>query len=101
MALAGLLLLPGLAADGAESERGGALYKQRSCDSCHGEFGSQPIAPEYPILAGQSATYLLRQMIDIRDGHRTNGQSATMREQVQEVSDTEFAAIADWLSRQY
>lgn len=98
-ALPGLLLLAGTTL--ASAGDGGQLYKERACDSCHGEFGSQPIAPEYPLLAGQSATYLLRQMIDIRDGQRTNGQSATMREQVMEVTDEEFATIAEWLSRQY
>jgi cytochrome c len=94
---AGLAGLAGaaLAADGA------ALYKARICDSCHGENGSRPVTPDYPSLAGQNAKYLLRQMIDIRDGHRNNGLSATMRPVVVGVSDEEFAAIAEWLSQQF
>lgn len=86
---------PALAADGA------SLYKARNCDSCHGENGSRPVTPDYPSLAGQNAPYLLRQMIDIRDGHRSNGLSATMRPVVAEVPDEELAAIAEWLSRQF
>jgi cytochrome c len=93
--LAAGLAGPALAGDGA------ALYKARTCDSCHGENGGRPVMPDYPNLAGQNARYLLRQMIDIRDGHRSNGLSATMRAAVTEVTDEEFAAIAEWLSRQF
>jgi cytochrome c len=93
--LAAGLAGPALAADGA------ALYKARTCDSCHGENGGRPVTPDYPSLAGQNAKYLLRQMIDIRDGHRSNGLSATMRPVVVGVPDEELAAIAEWLSRQF
>jgi cytochrome c553 len=51
------------------------------------------------MLGGQNARYLLRQMIDIRDGARTNALTTTMRTAVSEVSDEHFAIIADWLSR--
>jgi cytochrome c553 len=51
------------------------------------------------MLGGQNARYLLRQMIDIRDGTRTNALAATMRASVGKVSDEDFAIIAEWLSR--
>jgi cytochrome c len=80
---------------------GGSIYMASNCQTCHGENGSHPISPDYPVIAGQNARYLLRQMIDIRDGHRTNGLTATMRPAVAEVTDDEFAAIAEWLALQY
>ncbi len=83
------------------AEDGGSLYKARNCQTCHGENGSHPISPDYPVIAGQNARYLLRQMVDIRDGNRTNGLTATMRPVVAEVTDDEFAAIAEWLALQY
>lgn len=98
IALAGMIVgVTGqsLAQDGAD------LYKAKACNTCHGENGGHPLSPEYPVLAGQNARYLLRQMIDIRDGQRTNGLSATMKAAVVGVADNEFAAIAEWLAGQY
>jgi cytochrome c len=83
------------------AQDGGAIYMASNCQTCHGENGSHPISPDYPVIAGQNARYLLRQMIDIRDGHRTNGLTGTMRPVVAEVTDDEFAAIAEWLALQY
>jgi cytochrome c len=85
----------------ATAQDGAALYKAKNCHTCHGEAGAYPIGPGYPIIAGQNAEYLLRQMIDIRDGHRANGLSATMKAVVGEVSDEEFRQIAQWLTTNY
>lgn len=96
---AGLLALTPVghvaAADGA------ALYKARICGTCHGANGSHPVVADYPIIAGQNAGYLLRQMIDIRDGRRANGLSSLMQAAVAEVTDEELSVIAEWLSQQY
>jgi cytochrome c len=85
----------------AWAEDGADIYKARGCDSCHGENGGHPITPDYPVLAGQNARYLLRQMIDIRDGARANGLSASMKPVIAGVTDEELATIAEWLSHQY
>ena len=98
LALGALVLAP----IGASTAGDGAtLYKAKACDSCHGENGSHPITADYPVLAGQNASYLLRQMTDIRDGRRANGLAANMKAVVAEVTDEEFAAIADWLAQQF
>jgi cytochrome c len=94
-ALAAAGIGPSVAADGA------ALFKAKACDSCHGENGAHPITADYPVLAGQNASYLLRQMIDIRDGKRTNGLASNMKAVVGEVTDEELAAIAAWLAQQF
>jgi cytochrome c len=81
-----------LAADGA------ALYKSKTCWSCHGKDAKTPIMPIYPKLAGQNADYAYNQMKDIKSGARNNGQTAAMKGVMGLVSDEQMRAIADWLS---
>ncbi len=83
-----------VAADGA------ALYKSKTCWSCHGKDAKTPIMPVYPKLAGQNADYAYNQMKDIKSGARNNGQAAAMKGVMGLVSDEEMRAIADWLSSQ-
>lgn len=80
------------AADGAE------LYKTKTCWSCHGKDANTPIMPIYPKLAGQNADYAFNQMIDIKSGARSNGQTAAMKGVMGLVTEEEMRAIADWLS---
>ena len=83
-----------LAADGA------ALFKSKTCWSCHGKDANTPIMPVYPKLAGQNADYAFNQMKDIKSGARNNGQTAAMKGVMGLVSDEEMRAIADWLATQ-
>jgi len=41
-----------------------------ACGACHGQDGASPIDPSYPVLAGQSAVYLLRQLNAIQSNTR-------------------------------
>ena len=77
---------------------GAALYKEKICNTCHGENGAHPIMPLYPKINGQNTPYLVEQMKDIRDGRRTNGLTVAMKAVVSSVTDEEFQAIADWLA---
>jgi len=61
------LLLPGLAAAG-DAESGEALYK--TCIACHGTNGAGNATLNAPGIAGQSESYLARQLWDFRDGRR-------------------------------
>ena len=81
-----------LAADGA------ALYKGKTCWSCHGKDAKSPLMPMYPKLAGQGADYAFNQMKDIKSGARNNGQAAAMKGVMGLVSDAEMRKIADWLA---
>jgi cytochrome c553 len=45
--------------------------KSGMCASCHGADGNSPIAI-YPKLAGQSASYLSKQLADFKSGNRVN-----------------------------
>lgn len=95
--VAGLVLGGGSAAAGSD---GAALFKSKGCPACHGVDGSYPVSPDYPVIAGQNASYLVRQMRDIRDGRRSNGLSQMMREAVAPVTDEEFSVISAWLALQ-
>lgn len=91
---AALVAAPAIAApDGA------ALYKDKTCNACHGPTGNKPLMPNYPKVAGQNAAYMEQQMKDIKSGARNNGQSAAMKGVMHLVNDEEIKAIADYLSK--
>jgi len=51
--------------------KGKDMY-EKQCLECHGKSGEGDKAKFYPVIAGQHYKYLLRQMTEIRDGHRRN-----------------------------
>lgn len=78
---------------------GKTLYKEKTCVACHGPDGKKPLLPEYPKVAGQNKDYMVRQMVDIKENKRTNGNSASMAGVMHLVSVEEIGAIADYLSK--
>lgn len=100
-----MVLVAGLVSLGAgpavaTGSNGAALFKSKGCQACHGVDGSYPVSQDYPVIAGQNASYLLRQSRDIRDGRRNNGLTQMMREAVTQVTDDELAIISEWLALQ-
>lgn len=81
-----------LAADGP------SLFKSKTCFGCHGRDAKTPLLKKYPSLAGQNADYAFNQMKDIKEGKRTNGDTAAMKGIMHLVSEEEMRIIADWLS---
>ena len=92
------LFLSTLPLSAAMASDGASLYKERTCIACHGADGKVPVMDEYPILAGQSEVYLVKQMQDIKSGTRTHAHTAPMKNVMHLVSDEEMAVIAKWLS---
>lgn len=84
----------------AAAADGAALFKSKTCFSCHGQDAKTPIMPTYPKLAGQNAEYAYNQMMDIKSGARSSGQAAVMKGIMANVSAEEAKAIADWLATQ-
>lgn len=78
--------------------KGRELYTAKLCATCHGPDGNTPIMPLYPKIAGQNAQYLIDQMKAIKDGSRSNGQSAAMKAIMANVSEDEIKVLAEWLS---
>ena len=54
----------------ADAKKGEAAYK--ICKGCHKPDGSGLADAEYPQLAGQHASVIIKQMMDIRAGRRDN-----------------------------
>ena len=77
---------------------GAALFKDRTCTTCHGKNGNTPIMPHYPSIGGQSVEYTAQQMMDIKSGARSNGESVAMKTIMQLVSDDEIKAIAAYVA---
>ncbi|WP_226446777.1 c-type cytochrome [Ferribacterium limneticum] len=78
---------------------GAALYKDKTCNACHGPKGDKPLMPTYPKVAGQNAAYAEQQIKDIKSGARNNGQTAAMKGVLHLVNDEEIKAIAEYLSK--
>jgi cytochrome c553 len=76
---------------------GAKYYQEKTCATCHGQVGHNPVMSNYPKLAGQHPDYLIAQMTDIKRGVRDNGLTIVMKGVMQAVSDEEIAAIAQWL----
>lgn len=70
--------------------------KSALCASCHGADGNSAI-PENPRLAGQNATYLIKQLRDYKSGARNN---PTMTAMVASLNDQDILDIAAWYSSQ-
>ncbi len=91
----------GLAAAVEEAEPlsvGAQLYRDKTCNTCHGDDGIHALLPSYPVIARQGEQYALKQMMDIRSGDRANGQSAAMKPIIENVTDEELAILAAYIA---
>lgn len=82
---------------GTDLPRGQALY-ERDCAGCHGARGEGQAQAFFPMLAAQHYAYLLRELGLIRDGGRGNSNPG-MVQVVKGYAQTDFEAVADYLSR--
>ncbi|UHD18340.1 c-type cytochrome [Thiocapsa bogorovii] len=74
----------------------GAGIAARVCVACHAEDGTSPM-PNTPRLAGQHATYLVKQMKDYRAGRRT---SEVMGSYIGSLTDEEIPHVAAYYAVQ-
>jgi cytochrome c553 len=74
------------------SPRARTLY-EKQCKECHGANGEGDKAKFYPVIAGQHYKYLLRQMTEIRDGHRRNA-NPDMVKVIKPYTDDQLVAIS-------
>lgn len=89
-----VLLLSGFSM--AATAETAAPEKAAACAACHGEGGAKPIAPNYPILAGQYANYLEHALKEYRAGTRKN---PVMSAQAASLTDAEIKALALYFDR--
>lgn len=84
--------------DPAVVAAGAKLFAEKTCTACHGKDAKTPIMADYPKLAGQSAAYAERQMLDIKSGARANGNTAAMKGIMPLVSEAEIKTLSVFLS---
>ncbi len=70
----------------------------QTCVACHGADGAKTVAPDYPMLAGQQADYIVHALKDYKSGKRKNPVMAGI---IAGVDEKDFAAIAQFFSRQH
>jgi cytochrome c553 len=80
--------LPGAHAAGS-AEAGQA--KAAVCGGCHGMDGNSP-SDQWPKLAGQLSSYLVKQLRDFKDGRRKNDQMTPMAQPLSEQDMEDVAA---------
>ncbi len=67
----GLFIAGSMAPVHAAGNAAAGKTKSVVCQGCHGTDGNSS-NPSYPKLAGQSASYLVKQLTDFKDGKRSN-----------------------------
>ena len=87
--------LPATAA--SASAPGDAPAQVATCAACHGPRGIST-TPQFPMLAGQHADYLLQALKDYKSGARKN---AIMNGMAAGLSLAQMKALADYFSRQH
>jgi cytochrome c553 len=75
---------------------GEAIYAEK-CKICHGSHGKGDKARSYPVIAGQHYHYLLRQLIEIRDGTRQNS-DPDMLKVLKKFSDDDRVAVSAYMA---
>lgn len=103
------LLIVGLsgtfAASANESEAAAApdpaafAQKLQACGACHGEKGDKPLAPDYPVLAGQHADYIVAALRHYRDGRRTHPIMAAQVKALQ-LTEDDIKGLGEYFSKQ-
>jgi len=88
------VVLTPAAARGSQLARKGNWGKGiPACFACHGEKGVG-IAPSFPALAGQNASYMSKQLSAWRTGARTNDPQGLMRSVAEKMRPDEIAAVS-------
>lgn len=90
----GLALLASVPAHAGDAAAGQA--KAVTCAACHGVDGNS-LNPEWPSLAGQHESYLVKQLQAFKGGKRVN---VLMSGQAMPLSDQDMADLAAWFSSQ-
>ena len=85
-----------LAALGERIYRGGLQDRQiAACAGCHSPNGVG-IPAQYPRLSGQHADYTVAQLVNFREGKRTN--STQMTGVAAKMTDREIKAVSDYIA---
>ncbi len=84
------------AAEPLKGDPASGKAKTLVCGGCHGVDGNS-LVPMFPKLAGQGEKYLLKQLLDIKEGRRS---IPTMMGQLDNMSGQDLADIASYYASQ-
>lgn len=84
-------------ADAAMQVNKGKELYEKQCKECHGANGEGNKEKFFPVIAGQHYKYLLRQMTEIRDGHRRNA-NPDMVKVIKPYTNDQLVAISAYQS---
>jgi len=81
-------------------QQGNADTGVYACASCHGKDGrgTDPNNSLFPVLAGQTKDYILKQMNDFRSGDRHNDPAGMMGGIAKKMTDAEIDAVSEYVS---
>jgi len=73
-----------------------------ACVNCHGErgHGLEPRISAFPVIGGQQKEYIRQQLINFRNGDRTNTPNYIMNRMTISLTDAQIESLAEYLSRQ-
>jgi len=94
-----LLLGAALLAPSAEAQEGSVeagRAKSATCAACHGVDGNS-VTPDWPMLAGQHASYIVGQLRAFKDGERTD---VTMKPFADLLSEQDMLDVAAYFAAQ-
>ena len=97
----------GAATKGPKVDKGKQLYMDGDlergvygCKNCHGDNGKGKSAENhlFPVLAGQNKDYLVKQLMDLKEGRRTNDPAGMMADIAKGLSEEEIDNLAEYLA---
>ncbi len=95
-----LAAAPAAAQEGAAAAATGSVEAGRTksvtCAACHGADGNS-VTPDWPMLAGQHASYIVRQLQAFKDGERTD---VTMKPFADMLSEQDMLDVAAYFAAQ-
>jgi cytochrome c553 len=73
-----------------------------ACINCHGERGQglEPKISVFPVIGGQHKDYIRRQLVNFRDGNRTNTPNGMMNKMTGALTDDQIESLAEYISQQ-
>ena len=96
LALAALVSISMVATVHGSSSISAGKEKSAVCQSCHGETGNS-IGPDFPSLAEQQTSYIIKQLQDFQSGKRKND---TMQPMAASLNEQDMKDIAAYFASQ-
>lgn len=77
-------------------------YMALACINCHGERGKglEPQISAFPVIGGQHKDYIRQQLVNFRDGKRTNSPNNIMNRITESLTDAQIESLAEYVSGQ-